>query len=321
MDRSVLVVGAGMAGISAALLLEGAGIEVTVVDKSRAVGGRMATRRLGDATFDHGVQSFSVTTEPFQRDVARLISTGIARSRPADPIVETRGHAQDVVEGVGGMRRIPERLAEGLRVRSGVGVDRLVVDDRTVTLFADGISIATADAAILTPPLPQTSRLLDASGLGDVGLVEKLADVRYESTLAVMAALDSPADLGQTHLSFEDGPLAFIGDNQEKGVSATPALTIHSSAAFADRHLGSEPAEWEQVLLEAAFPHHQGVVTQSRAHRWRYSRLKEPHGACPLMVGSRAPVVLAGEAFGGGTVEGAYTSGLAAAGMLIDAFA
>ncbi|NIR36133.1 MAG: FAD-dependent oxidoreductase, partial [Actinobacteria bacterium] len=49
-----LVIGAGMAGLTAARLLTDRGADVLVVDKGRAVGGRMATRRVGDAAFDHG---------------------------------------------------------------------------------------------------------------------------------------------------------------------------------------------------------------------------------------------------------------------------
>ncbi len=51
---SVIVVGAGIAGLAAAVRLTAAGVDVTVVDKGRGVGGRLATRRIGDATLDHG---------------------------------------------------------------------------------------------------------------------------------------------------------------------------------------------------------------------------------------------------------------------------
>ncbi|MFW5789075.1 MAG: FAD-dependent oxidoreductase [Spirochaetota bacterium] len=57
----VPVVGAGIAGLTAARRLVDASLDVTVLDKGRGVGGRMATRRFGGATrrfggatFDHG---------------------------------------------------------------------------------------------------------------------------------------------------------------------------------------------------------------------------------------------------------------------------
>ena len=55
-DADVLVVGAGMAGVTAAAELRRAGRRVLVLDKGRAVGGRLASRGVGAATFDHGAQ-------------------------------------------------------------------------------------------------------------------------------------------------------------------------------------------------------------------------------------------------------------------------
>ncbi|MBC8055480.1 MAG: FAD-dependent oxidoreductase, partial [Rhizobiales bacterium] len=61
----VAIVGAGMSGAACAAGLRLAGVQVTVFDKSRNVGGRMASRRASwtDAagiehpvTFDHGTQ-------------------------------------------------------------------------------------------------------------------------------------------------------------------------------------------------------------------------------------------------------------------------
>ena len=45
-----IVIGAGIAGLLAARQLAEAGRDVTVLDKGRGVGGRLATRRIGEAT-------------------------------------------------------------------------------------------------------------------------------------------------------------------------------------------------------------------------------------------------------------------------------
>jgi hypothetical protein len=52
--RSVAILGAGIAGATAARRLADAGLKVRVFDKGRGVGGRMATRRIGAIQFDHG---------------------------------------------------------------------------------------------------------------------------------------------------------------------------------------------------------------------------------------------------------------------------
>ena len=46
----VLIIGGGMAGLTAASELQGAGCRVLVLDKGRGVGGRLASRRIGALT-------------------------------------------------------------------------------------------------------------------------------------------------------------------------------------------------------------------------------------------------------------------------------
>ena len=51
---NVIVIGAGISGCACAHQLVYAGHQVTVVEKGRGVGGRMATRRMEGARIDHG---------------------------------------------------------------------------------------------------------------------------------------------------------------------------------------------------------------------------------------------------------------------------
>ena len=64
-QKSCVIVGAGISGLLAANTLKQEAWTVTVLDKGRAVGGRMATRRVGEGTFDHGAQFFTVRGERF----------------------------------------------------------------------------------------------------------------------------------------------------------------------------------------------------------------------------------------------------------------
>ena len=51
----VLIIGAGIAGLTAGKALQPAGLSVQLVDKGRGVGGRLSTRRFANgAWFDHG---------------------------------------------------------------------------------------------------------------------------------------------------------------------------------------------------------------------------------------------------------------------------
>jgi renalase len=68
--NSCIVVGAGMAGLVAARELSAASRRVVVLDEGSGVGGPMATRRIGDGTFDHGAQFFTVRSARSERLVA-----------------------------------------------------------------------------------------------------------------------------------------------------------------------------------------------------------------------------------------------------------
>ena len=64
-EHDVVVIGAGIAGLMASSHLSKAGYRVAVLEKARGVGGRMATRRIGEAVCDHGAQYFSVKGRAF----------------------------------------------------------------------------------------------------------------------------------------------------------------------------------------------------------------------------------------------------------------
>ena len=89
----VVIVGAGISGLVAADELRAAGAHVSVVDKGRSPGGRLATRRIGAATLDHGAQFFTVRTPAFQHRVDAWIERGLVRCgrTGSDPPTLTSG--------------------------------------------------------------------------------------------------------------------------------------------------------------------------------------------------------------------------------------
>ena len=52
----IVIIGAGIAGLACARRLAEAGLAPVLLDKGRGIGGRVATRRMGDMQFDHGAQ-------------------------------------------------------------------------------------------------------------------------------------------------------------------------------------------------------------------------------------------------------------------------
>jgi len=78
--RSCVVVGAGPAGLAAAHRLNGAGVKVTVLEASNAIGGRTRTERVGDFTVNTGA---SFLTTFYDETLALLGQLGLETLAPS----------------------------------------------------------------------------------------------------------------------------------------------------------------------------------------------------------------------------------------------
>ena len=345
-DCDVVVIGAGIAGLAAAGVLAAAGRRVVVLEKSRGVGGRMATRRLGTAAFDHGAQFFTVRGRAFGTIVAeahaagavRKWCDGFAQAAAADGPLTPAGDGHARWCGDRGMTDLPKRLAAGLpadacTLSCNAKVSSIAVENGRVrvavehagageTPAANGVVRATG--AIVTAPVPQSLDLLASGGLladggpADAEALRLLATIDYDPCFSLMLVLDRPSLVPPPGaIQFASGPVAWLADNRQKGISAVPALTLHASAAFSREHFDAPQERVAALLLDLARPWIDGpadtAVIDRSLHRWKFS---QPVTILPtplVAVTHAPPIVCCGDAFGGPRVEGAASSGLAAA--------
>jgi predicted NAD/FAD-dependent oxidoreductase len=217
------------------------------------------------------------------------------------------------------MRRVPEAMAVGLEVHTQARVHRLAGDAGGVTAFTESGERFEADAVVCTAPAPQAFDLLDASGLGsDPAAREVVAELAYDPCLVVMALPAGPTALKNGHWADSAGPVAWIADNHHKGVSSVPAVTIHASAQYSTRYLEEDPSMWLPTVLGRARDVLGSDVEVVRTHRWRYSIPTTTLDVGAVEIASAPyPLWLAGEIYAGARVEGAFTSGIAAADALM----
>ena len=185
---------------------------------------------------------------------------------------------------------------------------------------AEGPS-AGAGAVILTPPVPQALELLREGGI-DIAepMRASLEAIAYKPTLALLATLDAPSAIpspGGVQLT-EDDLFTFISDNVQKGVSATPAVTLHVNGTVSAQRWDEDRAVVLSDLLESARPWFGNAnVVEAELMSWKYAGPFTPYpDACAVVADSPGPLVFAGDAFAGPKVEGAFNSGLAAAGVI-----
>ena len=321
-NTDVLIIGAGLAGLSAANDLIQAGYNVLVVDKGRGLGGRLAGRRIGEATFDHGAQFMTAREARFKGVVAEWIQAGVAeewyRSYPGQPNSHPR------YRGVPTMTAIAKHLAIDMTVMRGTKADSISQQGNRWMAMLDNGETVVAKKMLITSPVPQTMDLL---ATGNIVLpadkLARLSRIQYEPSIAVMAVLDGPTAIeAPGAISLEKGPISWLSDNLQKGVSKIPAVTIHGSAEFSAHQFERDHMEAGQRLIDIATPFlGTAKVTEYQVHGWRYSKPTVVDDASCMLVSEATdlpPLALAGDAFAGPRFEGAVQSGWAAAKRLMN---
>ena len=299
----VVVVGAGMSGLTAATDLVAAGHSVKVLDKGRGVGGRLATRRVGGARIDHGAQFFTTRSDEFVAAADNAVADG-AVAEWCRGFGGADGYPR--YRGTNGMSDIAKWLAAELDVELGVTVHDL--------------NDYPADAYILAAPIPQSLSIASFSKLLPPPLVHRaLARVDYHPVIALLATFDKPLSVPEPGGVQQPGDpiITFIADNQAKGISEVPALTLHASHGWSTEHWLTPDDEVIAALLNAAADVvGDASMVEVQLQRWRYAGPVEPWPDPTCVWTDRATgkvVALAGDAFASSKVEGAFLSGKAAA--------
>ena len=310
----VVVVGAGIAGLMAAQSLVKNGHDVVVVDKGRSPGGRLATRRIDDATLDHGAQFFTVRDPLFKSHVEKWIASGVVTEwcRGFDSATQNNDGFPRY-RGVRGMTDIAKHLANGLDVRCNTLAFSIAPGTTSKwQLNIDDGSALNADALIVTCPLPQTYALLVTA---DIELPDSMMRTEYDRTICLLAVLNqSSAVVSPGGLQNPDETFSFVADNAIKGISSAVALTLHANPQFSLEHWDAPPQDVHDLLLKQAKPWiGDATVVTSQVKKWR---LATPLTIWPDRYWANEMIVLAGDAFGGPKIEGAALSGLSAANYL-----
>lgn len=301
----IAIIGAGLAGLTAAAALRAAGLSPVVLEKSRGIGGRLATRRVATEAgaalaFDHGapwVPPRPMGFAAFLREAAG------------------RGEASEIGEGyVGapGMSDLLRGLAAGLDIRFRTEVSAL-------RRAGSGWRVETGEAAdgfdrvICTAPAPQTARLsTEARRVAEAAAAAIMAPV-----WTVMAAWEAPGAARET--ATPAPPLGSIAAMPGRpGRPDSPfAVAAHATEEWSAAHLEMERPEAAAALvgpLAETLGLDPGAAIHLAAHRWRFARARRPVGA-PFL--QEDGLFVAGDWLLGEEAGDAWASGAAAAQALI----
>lgn len=348
MSARVAVVGAGIAGLACARSLRERGVAVTLFDKGRSVGGRVATRREGAHSFDLGAPHFTAYDARFAREVERWLDGGAcARWRGrfvtldgGAPVPEE--HDDDaMLVGTPDMSAIARHMARGLDARTSHRVERIVSHGERLVLHGT----ASRDRVTL-PPAPRDADSRDELGRFDWVVLAMPPSQAATLVEPVSASLSTAARCVEVDPCFALGLLAsgrdaealraLPFDGARVRLAESPLSWIARDSSKPGRPEGERwvlhaSPSWSRAAFDA--PEHEVIAGMLRGlaalsargalqpdftvlRRWAFARSAATLGAGSLH-DERARVSLGGDWAADGRVEGAFLSGLdLAAGVL-----
>lgn len=327
----IAVIGAGIAGAACAGALQGCGVDVTMFDKSRGVGGRMSTRRVAwtdpkgkaqTTEFDHGAQHFTAQRPRFRALLKRAEQAGCvapweAKLHSATPgVIGLHSHV-----AVPNMPALARHLLEGVPLRLERAVQRLQRgEDGWQVALTGGDVAGPYHHVILAMPPAQAAVLLAGHHDGWADALSGVEMLPCWTLMAVSDELDWPWDAAEP----PRGPLAWVARNDRKpGRSVTPGYAswvAQATPAWSRDHADVEPLVVTtrlQTALAKLLPRPQSGTPLAWHHasvqRWRY--------AVPAVASFEEPdnrdfwwdpalgLGVCGDFFSGGRVESAWQSG------------
>ena len=371
MTDRIGIVGAGVAGCGVAHALAGGDalravepaaaldtdVQVTVLEKSRGVGGRAATRRRDGTTYyyDHGA---NYVKEADERTVELLHALGedglVAFEEPVWPftgdgeISESQREPEPKFTWETGITQFAKRLLgeTDATVRKGTRAVSATYDDAWTVRDADGATHGPFDALVVTPPAPQTARLLgettvessDAARSDMVrsadatqsdhlaetvtALQDRVADVPFRTTRTAVLGYDEPLDREWYALVNTDGAheIGWLAREECKDGHVPPGENVliaqmapdYSERTYDDASdaVANDAAERVATLLDEP---RLAEPAWTDDQGWRYAQPNETLTDTPLTDrAARAGLFLAGDWLvpdGKGRVHEAYWRG------------
>jgi renalase len=318
------IIGAGISGLAAARTLRAADHEVVLFEKAARVGGRCATRPVGDFIFDTGASSIA----PRGLSLAKVLleelpADGLVQvSRPIYTLKGMRVEAGDPSRMniarytyLSGNSQLPIRLAADQDVRLDQRIGQVSKSDGKYIVQDERF-----DALILAIPSPQMVPFLEQ--LGDS---RPVGYISYRPCLSVLLGFRESFPETHYHALIEPEqrhPLTWMSLEHRKSAGRAPegqtAIVAQLSPEYSRRKFEAPDEEVVNDTVDylRELAPDLGTPAVSAVKRWKYSQ-PESVGMFESLNSAGSKVVLAGDGLRGGRVEYAFETGVQAARLLM----
>ncbi|MGE5085065.1 MAG: NAD(P)-binding protein, partial [Bacillota bacterium] len=229
MMSKYLIIGAGYSGLQLAQGLTALEPHsVQIIEKSRGVGGRLATRRDGQFTFDHGAQ-FLRSCELNHAQIKHWQDEGILI--PLDSKLFT---------AFGGMTRIAKDLAKDLKIVFESKAKKIHQSDSLWHIQDENDVTFQTSRLVLSCPLPQSLELLKNS---DIPHPLSLEEIKYAKAIVFLIRDEINQQPLEAYREVRSSGVFSVASQFKKGTSALPAWTVTMTPSWSEQHFEKSDTE------------------------------------------------------------------------------
>jgi predicted NAD/FAD-dependent oxidoreductase len=311
MQKKVLIIGSGIAGISSSLKLKTYGIDSVLVDKGRFLGGRISSREVKSIDnidyFFHGAQFFTAKSDNFKK----IIEQGIKNN-----FIEEFGKFNPPrYRGYKSMRNFLSNLTFNLNIKQNNTIINLKPNKKQISALDEKTKTwQSFDGVISTIPSPQNYDLME----NFPKLRKTLITSSYDSCIAFMFSINKRPENFPIYFDLykKRGILGWMASGSNLNL-----WTAHTKGSYANKNLNQNKNQLQNEIFSAiqkvfAKWENSLEVYFHSLHIWKYAKVKKISSG--LQIDPDFPVALAGDFMEGYNIESAFISGEKAANLIFN---
>lgn len=314
----VVIVGAGMSGLTARKILNLAGFHVLTLEKSRGVGGRAATKRGETSLFDTGVQGLFLNSQEARQSFSSSLEVTLPNRTKLDrALIHPKGmnsFLKTLIDSSTLDTSPIEFQSKAIRVDYDAerSLFQVLIEDRE-KVWAKNL--------ILSAPLPQSLDLCkEGTVIQSSSVLESLRSIVYAPCFALYFRIDSAAEW-PVFVELDSPKIHAVYDQKAKGLETAHRMcVVHANENWSEANWNRDNDAIQNELLSDFKRFYPEIrCSEVGLHRWRFSR---PRATLTTDFArdersNRGELIFVGDCFKEASLEGAFGSGVSAARYLV----
>lgn len=277
MDNHIAVIGAGLAGATFARRMLDQGWKVTVFDKSRGTGGRLASCQVDDQSADLGAPWFEPESAAFREWLAQ--QPAVSHWQPhCESLSGGQITALDTYVHAPRQSALTRSLLAGAELITQTRVGYIWPETEGVIVRDEhGQPLGHFDSVVVTTPAPQAVPLLEAVPR----FAQRAAEVNPTASWVLVVKLATPTEVKpNVYYGEHDCLQRLVRDSAKPGRGSADnsgtaeTWVIEARDSWTHQHLETAPEQVADLLLSAfrETTGYTGEISAQRVHRWLYAR-------------------------------------------------